>query len=117
MVHGRARIHERDEDGVGQIKEVGDGEFDYLCSGSVEDLEGIVALGRRPNTHQHWKWKVYRFGPQNRRHIRCGRMAVAEGRWRPRDTCVEVKRSREGDMSVRCSSKKLDGFTPKGYLG
>ena len=44
-------------------------------------------------------------------------MAVAEGRWRPRDTCVEVKRSREGDMSVRCSSKKLDGFTPKGYLG
>ena len=28
MVHGRARVHERDEDGVSQVKEEGDGEFE-----------------------------------------------------------------------------------------
>jgi len=27
----------------------------------------------------------------------------AEGTWRHRETCIEAKRSREGDVSVRCS--------------
>ena len=28
VVHERARVHERDEDGVGQVKEKDDGEFE-----------------------------------------------------------------------------------------
>ena len=28
VVHKRARVHERDEDGVGQVKEKDDGEFE-----------------------------------------------------------------------------------------
>ena len=43
-------------------------------------------------------------------------MAGAEGTRRHHEVCVEVKRSREGGVSVRGSRKKLDGFTPKGYL-
>ena len=34
----------------------------------------------------------------------------AEGTWRHREACIEAKRSREGGMSVRGSSKKLDDF-------
>ena len=37
-----------------------------------------------------------------------------EGTWRHREACVEAKRSREGGVYVRCSSKKLDSFTPRG---
>ena len=44
-------------------------------------------------------------------------MAVAEGTWHHREVCLEVKQSREGGVSVRGSEKKLDDFTPKGYLG
>ena len=44
-------------------------------------------------------------------------MAVVEGTWRYREACVEAKRSREGSVSVRGYEKKLDGFTPEGYLG
>ena len=36
----------------------------------------------------------------------------AEGTWRHREACVEAKRSREGDVSVRGSSKKMDEFAP-----
>ena len=43
-------------------------------------------------------------------------MAVAKGTWRYREACVEAKRSREGSVSVRGYEKKLDGFTPEGYL-
>ena len=34
----------------------------------------------------------------------------AEGMWRHREACVEAKRSREGGVSVRGSSKKIDEF-------
>ena len=44
-------------------------------------------------------------------------MAVVDGTWRYREACVEAKRSREGSVSVRGYEKKLDGFTPEGYLG
>ena len=44
-------------------------------------------------------------------------MAFAEGTWHHREACVEVKQSREDGVSVRWSDKKLDGFTPRGYLG
>ena len=40
----------------------------------------------------------------------------AEGTWRHREAYVEAKRSREGGVSVRCSSKKLDDVTPLGCL-
>ena len=60
--------------------------------------------------------QVCRFVPQNRERVRCGRMAVAEGTCCYRETCIEVKRSREGGVSVRRSDKKLNGFTPRGYL-
>jgi len=43
-------------------------------------------------------------------------MVVAEGTWCHCEACVEVKRSREGDVFVRGSSKNLEGFTPEGYL-
>ena len=33
-----------------------------------------------------------------------------EGTWRNHETCAEVKQSREGDVSVRCSQKKMDHF-------
>ena len=36
----------------------------------------------------------------------------AEVTWRHREACVEVKRSREGDVSIQCSYKKLDDFAP-----
>jgi hypothetical protein len=44
-------------------------------------------------------------------------MVVIEGMWLHREACVEVKESHEGGVSVRCSDKKLDDFTPKRYLG
>ena len=44
-------------------------------------------------------------------------MAVAEGTWRHREACDEVKQSHEDSISVQCSRKMLDGFTPEGYLG
>lgn len=44
-------------------------------------------------------------------------MAVMEGTWRHHESCNETKRSSEGGVSVRWSGKKMDGFTPKGYLG
>ena len=36
----------------------------------------------------------------------------AEGTWRHRKACVEAKRSREGGVSVRGSSKRMDKFAP-----
>ena len=36
----------------------------------------------------------------------------AEGTWRHRKACVEAKRSREGDVFVRCSQKKMNHFVP-----
>ena len=36
----------------------------------------------------------------------------AEGTWHHREACVETKRSREGDVSIQCSYKKLDDFAP-----
>ena len=50
--------------------------------------------------------------------MRCDRMAEMEDMWRYRETCVETKRSREGDVSVRCSKKKkLDEITPRHVIG
>ena len=37
-------------------------------------------------------------------------MAVAEGTWHHHEVCLEVKQSREGGVSVRCSDKKIDHF-------
>ena len=39
-------------------------------------------------------------------------MVQVEGTWHHREACVEAKRSREGDVSVRGSSKKMDEFAP-----
>ena len=36
----------------------------------------------------------------------------ADGTWRRRETCVEVKRSREDGVSVYCSYKNMDEFAP-----
>ena len=36
----------------------------------------------------------------------------AEGTWCHREVCIETKRSREGSVSVRCSYKRMDYFTP-----
>ena len=76
-----------------------------------ERLEGVGAC-QRLDTRRHQRWQVYRFGPQNRERVRWGRLAVAEGTWRHRKACVEAKRSREGDVSVRCSQKKMNHFVP-----
>ena len=64
-------------------------------------------------------------GSQTRIDIAGGRFAGlglktggASGRWwlwRARG--VEAKQSREGGVSIRGSNKKLDSFTPRGYLG
>ena len=37
--------------------------------------------------------------------------------WRHREACVEAKWSREAGVSVQDFDKKLDSFTPEGYLG
>jgi len=60
--------------------------------------------------------QIYRFGPQNQRGMRCGQTAVEEDTWHLHEACIKVKRSREGGVSVRWSSKNLDDFTPEGYL-
>jgi len=41
----------------------------------------------------------------------------AEGTWRHREACIEAKRSREGDVSVRGSNKKLDEITLRHVIG
>lgn len=41
----------------------------------------------------------------------------SEDRWYHHKACIEAKQSREDAGSIRCSEKKLDGFTPMGYLG
>ena len=81
---------------------------------STKDFKDVVTLGRRSDMCRHWRWQICRFGPQNRGLVRCGRMTVAEGTWRHHETYVEAKRRCEGGVSVRWSSKNLDGFIPEG---
>ena len=41
---------------------------------------------------------------------------MTEGTWCHSEACVETKQSGEGGVSVQWPDKKLDDFTPKGYL-
>ncbi|RLN43433.1 hypothetical protein C2845_PM01G47980 [Panicum miliaceum] len=83
-----------------------------------ERLEGVMALGgdrARVNIGVAWEpsggWTVWvvwaskplckqvsRFGPKNRRCVRCACMAVMEGLWRHPEAYVEVKQSCEGGV-------------------
>jgi len=44
-------------------------------------------------------------------------MVVMEGMCRHREASVEEKQNYEGSVSVRCSSKRVNIFTPEEYLG
>ena len=97
-----------------------------MVHGAAGDSGGGDGVGRvrreawrRPDTRRHRggrvaaKSQVYRFGPQNRRRVRCGRMFEMEGTWRHHEACVEAKRSREGGVSVRELQKKMDHYAPE----
>ena len=130
MVHGSARVHGDDEDGVGQIGE-NDGESSRRPVRRARANDSKASrLGRRSDTRRHRRFD--RFGLKTGESVTsCGGVREgltglaskpgetgltglslktggglgtikiwAEGMWRHREACIEAKRSREDDVSV-----------------
>ena len=141
MVHGRTRVH-GDEDGIGQVGEDdGESSRQSVRRARANDSKAS-RLGGRPDTRRHrrfdrfglktgvsisscggvregWTGLTSKPGETGLTGLglktggRLGAAKVrAEGMWRHREACVEAKRSREGGVSVQCSYRKLDDFTP-----
>jgi hypothetical protein len=91
---------------------VGAGHASTLLRGSQVEIDG--SGGFKPQNHHAGMFTS--LGLRIRAHpLRPD--GDVDGMWCQHETGIEAKRSREGSMFVRCYDKKLDDFTPNGYLG